>query len=160
MSNGTAAPNIFMKVAGVTGESTNAQYPGWTDLLSLDAGLTNTRSHGTPGPSKSSASDVSCTAYMDKATSGLTQKCADGANVPKVEFAFIKMGGEQAEYMRLTIEDVYVTQVHMVSSPGEHPTFQYSFNFARLKIDYKPQTERGAPGGATSATWDINRNKP
>jgi type VI secretion system secreted protein Hcp len=160
MSNGNAAPNIFMKVAGVTGESTNAQYPGWTDLLSIDAGLKNDRTHEKSGPSKSSASDVSCTAYMDKATSGLMQKCALGSNVPKVEFAFIKMGGEQAEYMRLTIEDVYVTQVQMASGRGEHPIFNYSFNFARMKIDYKPQTERGSPGGGTSATWDINQNKP
>jgi type VI secretion system secreted protein Hcp len=149
-----------MKVAGVTGESTNTHYAGWTDLLSMNAGLGNDRSHGRPGPSKSIASDISCMAYMDKASSGLMQKCAEGANIPKVEFAFIKMGGEQAEYLRITIEDVYVTQVQISNSPDTHPTFHYSFNFARMKMDYKPQTERGTPGGGTSATWDINRNKP
>src|SRR5512134_3016710 len=94
---------IFMKAAGVTGESMNAAYKQWTDCRSVSFDLQNSRRHGSQGPSNSTAGDVVCMALVDNACTALTQKCASGANIPKVEFAFVKMGEQQVEYMRYTI---------------------------------------------------------
>lgn len=154
---------IFMKVAGVTGESQNAAYKQWTDVISVSQTIRSTRKHGATGPAISSAEDLTCTALLDNAAPALFQKCANGTNIAKVEFAFIKMGNVQWEYMRYTLEDVYVSSYRQsgnMAEEGGHPVVEYGFNFARMKVEYKQQTEKGSTGGASSATWDIKQNKP
>jgi type VI protein secretion system component Hcp len=39
------------------------------------------------------------------------------------------------------------------------PMDQVSFNFAKIEVEFRPQTTRGSPASAVTAGWDVAANR-
>ena len=83
-----------------------------------------------------------------------------GKHINKGSLAIRKAGGKDAlEYLKITLEDVLVTSVHVGGHNGDERIMEnVSLNFRKFKVEYTPQTDKGGAGTAAQFSWDIAAN--
>lgn len=156
------AIGLFMKAAGCDGESENSAYKNWTHCSSFSWGAMQPSSMERGGGGSAGIGtfhDLQVVAMMDKAYPDILEKCANGKHLDKVELAGAKMGGNQWEYMKITLENVLVTQVGVNGSEGAEVIVTYSFQGSKLKSEYSAQDAKGNKGATTVKQWDVKTNK-
>jgi type VI secretion system secreted protein Hcp len=85
--------------------------------------------------------------------------CCNGAHIPKAVLVVRKAGKDPLEYLTITLEKCMVTSVSTGGSGGEDRlTENVTLNFAKVKIDYKQQGEKGDQKGGADFKWDIAGN--
>src|SRR3954468_6286788 len=156
------AVDMFMKLAGVDGESRDSKHPKSIDVLAWSWGMSNSGSAhtgGGAGAGKVNVQDVSFTKYIDKSSPDLMLACCNGKHYPTATLVVRKAGTTPLEYLTLTLSEVMVTAVSTGGSGGEDRlTENVTLNFAKVKVDYKEQTATGTAGATPTMTWDIAQN--
>jgi type VI secretion system secreted protein Hcp len=157
------AQDIFMKLDGIDGESKDNSHKGEHDVLAWSWGMSQSGSAhvgGGAGAGKVNVQDLSFTKYIDKGSPDLMLNCCNGKHIPKATLVVRKAGGDSPlEYLKVTMEEVLVSSVSTGGSGGEDRlTENVTLNFARVKVDYKEQTEKGAVGATPKMGWDIEKN--
>jgi type VI secretion system secreted protein Hcp len=158
-----AAVDFFLKVDGIEGESTDAKHTNEIDVQSWSWGETQTGTFaggGGGGAGKVSMQDFHFTMTVNKATPKLMLACATGQHIGKAVLTCRKAGGEQQEYMIVTMSDLLVSSYQTGGSQGDLvPVDQISLNFSKIEIEYKPQTQKGALSGPVKVGYDLKLNK-
>jgi type VI secretion system secreted protein Hcp len=157
------AVDIFLKIAGVDGESKDDKHKKEMDILAWSWGLSNSGSAqvgGGAGAGKVNVQDVSFTKWVDAATPKLVLACCNGTHYDEATLVVRKAGGSPVEYIKLKLQEVLITSVSTGGSGGEDRlTENITLNFAKFNLDYTPQDDKGAAGTAIPAGWDIAANK-
>jgi type VI secretion system secreted protein Hcp len=157
------AVDIFLKIAGVDGESKDDKHKKEMDILAWSWGLSNSGSAhvgGGAGAGKVNVQDVSFTKWVDAATPKLVLACCNGSHYDEATLVVRKSGGTPVEYIKLKLQEVLVTSVSTGGSGGEDRlTENITLNFAKFNLDYTPQDDKGAAGTAIPAGWDVAANK-
>ena len=157
-----AQVDYFLKLEGVTGESTDGDHKGELDLESFSWGATNlgTAGHGGgQGAGKVSPQDFSFTKRYDKSSPVLFIACATGQHFKSALLTIRKAGGKQLEYLKFKMEGLMVTN-YTVNGSGDALVHEnVSLNFAKLEMAYKEQKEDGTLGGETKQGYDFMANK-
>ena len=157
------AVDIFLKIAGVDGESKDDKHKKEMDILAWSWGLSNSGSAhvgGGAGAGKVNVQDVSFTKWVDAATPKLVLACCTGSHYDEATLVVRKAGGSPVEYIKLKLQEVLVTSVSTGGSGGEDRlTENITLNFAKFNLDYTPQDDKGAAGTAIPAGWDVAANK-
>jgi type VI secretion system secreted protein Hcp len=155
--------DMFLKMDPVKGESKDHKHKDEIEVLSWSWGETQSGTmHQTTGggAGKVAVSDLTFTKWVDKATTDLWKACATGKHFDKATLVVRKAGGDPLEYLKIELTSVLVTGVHTGGSRGEdHLTENVTLNFAKYKIDYTQQTEKGAAGASPQFSFDIAGNK-
>lgn len=157
------ASNAYLKVDGIVGESKDATHKGWIDVTSFDLAAiqpTNITSGSGGGAGKVTYDDLVIYSYVDKATPALFQYASSGKHISKVELAVHKAGGDNVEYLRITLEDALITEANY-SGDLSHPMVPilYKFQAVKIKHQYWEQTEKGGKGPEVSVGWNIKENR-
>jgi len=158
------AYDAFLKLDGITGESTDSKYSGYVEVSSFSFGVTHMQTLGSQtgggGSGRAALGELQISKVVDKSSTVLFQKCATGEHFPKGKFAVRKAGGTQMEYLVLTMETVFVTSVHFSSASGEENANEsVSLAMGKLGVDYSPQDTTGKAGAAIHGGWDQLGNK-
>ncbi len=156
-----SAVDYFLKIEGVDGESADSKHKGEIDLESYSFGCSNAGSMahgGGGGAGKVQMNQFHFSKRIDKSSPFLFQACASGQHFKKATFFARKAGGEQMEYMKVTMTDVLVSSFQ--SGPGGGPLSvdQASFDFAKIEFEYSPQGATGAKDGNVTKGWDVKAN--
>ena len=157
------AVDMFMILDGVKGESKDAVYKDDIDVLAWSWGLSQSGSFHTGaggGAGKANIQDLSFTKWQDKSSPVLMQKCAQGDHIDTATLVVRKAGTNPLEYFNITMEKVMVTSVSTGGSGGEDKlTENVTLNFAKVRVEYQPQSDKGAKeGGAVAFPWNIEAN--
>ncbi len=158
------AVDMFLTVGDIKGETKDSVYKGKgaIDVLAWSWGMSNSgTSHtgGGAGSGKVNVQDLSVTKYIDKASPALMLACCNGKHYDKATLVVRKAGEKPVEYVKIEMTQVMVTSVSTGGSGGEDRlTENISLNFAKVKFEYTPQDDKGAPGTAIPMTWDIAAN--
>jgi type VI secretion system secreted protein Hcp len=161
------AVDMFLKIDGIKGESkveVESGQKNQIDVLSWSWGMSNNGSahvNGGAGSGKVNVQDVSLTKYVDSSSPGLMLACCKGTHFNNAVLTVRKAGGEKpVEYVKITMMYVFITSVSTGGCGGDDRlTESVSLNFAKVNLDYMPQTEKGLPGTAIPFGWDIAANK-
>ena len=158
------AVDMFINIDGIKGESGDAKHKGEIDVLSWSFGGSQSGSAhvgGGLGAGKVNIHDLSVTKYVDKASPELFTHLCNGKHIPKALLTVRKAGEHPLEYLKITMENVLVSSLTTGGSGGEDRlTENVSLNFAKLKVEYTPQSKTGTGEGVVAMTWDILANKP
>ena len=159
-----AAVDYFLKIHGVEGESTDHKHKGQIDVESWSWGETQTGTHhagGGGGAGKVSMQDFHFVMKMSKATPRLMLACASGEHLQDALLICRKAGGNQEEFLHIKMTDVLVSSYQTGGSGHSDivPTDQISLNFAKIEVDYKPQSDKGTLLGSVKSGWDVKANK-
>ncbi|HLC25129.1 MAG TPA: type VI secretion system tube protein Hcp [Nitrosopumilaceae archaeon] len=162
-SQAFAAVDMFLKMDGVEGESTDKTHGKEIDVLSWSWGASQSGSMaagGGGGAGKVSMQDLSITKHIDKSSPKLFEALATGKHLKEAKLVLRSAGGSQVEYLVITLSDVLVSSYSTGGSSGDdRPTESISLNFAQIKMSYVEQDTKGSAGAATEFGWDIKANK-
>lgn len=157
-----ATVDFFLKIDGIDGESNDQKHKNEIEVLSWSWGETNSGSsfHGTgAGQGKVAMQDFNFTMLMNKASPNLQKFCANGKHIPTCTFTARRAGEEQQEYLKITFSDVLISSYQTGGSGGDLiPVDQISFNFTKIKTEYKPQNADGTLGSAIEFEHNVKEN--
>ena len=167
------AVDYFLKIDGIEGESLDAKHKGEIEIESFSWGLTQTGS-ASPGGGGANAKpqfrDVSFVALISKASPLLFLGCATGKQFRSGVLTVRRGGADQSEFYTLTLADVLISSYQQGSSQapgagqapggfqGDVAVDQFSLNFSKIEVVYKPQKADGAFDTPVRAGFDVRNN--
>jgi type VI secretion system secreted protein Hcp len=155
------AVDVFLKIAGIEGESSDATHKNEIDVLSYGFGIsqTGTMSYGGGGGAgKANFGDFSFMMRMNKATPKLMDHCAKGSHIKDAVLTCRKAGDKQQEYMIYKFYDLLISS-YQTSASSEEPTESIAFNYSKLEMEYKEQDSKGGLKGGIFFKYDVKQNK-
>ena len=157
-SSAMAATDMFLKIDGIQGESTDKVHKGDIDVLAWSwgesAGTARTK-HGTVPVA--CIQDLSLTKFIDSATPALIMNTMVGQVVPTAVLVVRKAGEFPLEYVRLTMHNVTVAAYTTGGSGGEDRlTENVTLHFDTMQGQYVKQRPDGSAGAPV--TWEIGGN--
>jgi len=156
--------DIFLKIDGIDGESTDDKHKNELEVQSWSWGATNQGTFGSGGGGgggKANFSDITITKYVDKSTPKLLKAVATGQHIKSMVLVCRKAGGDKQEYLKLTLSDVLISSYQSVSKPedGPIPKEEIKLNYGVINYDYKPQKADGSLEGSVAVGYDRHANK-
>jgi len=156
------AVDMFIKIGAIKGEARDDKHKEEIDVLAWSWGMSNsgtTHMGGGGGSGKVNVQDLSFTKYIDKASCDLMLSCCNGKHFDKAVLVVRKAGEKPVEYVTITMEEVMITSVSTGGSGGEDRlTENVTLNFAKVKVKYVEQTEKGGEGAKPEMGWNIAAN--
>jgi type VI secretion system secreted protein Hcp len=157
------AVDMFLKIKGIDGESSDDKHKKEIDVLAWSLGLSQSGSAhvgGGAGAGKVNVQDLSFTKYIDASSHALMLACSSGDHIGEATLVVRKAGKEALEYIKLTLTDLIVSSISTGGSGGEDRlTENIALNFAKFKYEYTPQKADGTGDAPKIAGWDIPANK-
>lgn len=153
--------DVFLKIASIKGESTDAKHKEEIEIESFSWGLTNTTSGSLGGGAaagKVSFNDIQLTKRVDLSSGPLALNGASGRHLPEATITILrpsKKTGEKVEYLTIKLTDVFVTSVNQAIDTSATAAESISLNFAKIDFKYTPE-EGGAPSNGFG--WDVQKN--
>ncbi len=157
---------MFLKIDGIPGESTDAKHPDEIDILSYAWGESQPAAPsigtGGAGAGRVTMQEFQFAMHVNKASPKLFLACADGAHIRNAVLTIRRSGSNPMDFLKWTLTDVAVASYHTSAavSPGELPTDQVSMRFAKIETEYIPLNPNGTPGAPIKAGWDVVANRP
>jgi type VI secretion system secreted protein Hcp len=148
-----AAVDMFLKIDGIEGESTDEAHMGEIEILSYKWGETSGKPHagGGGGAGKVSLQDMTITMAYEKSSPKLMQATNSGKSFEEVILTVRKAGGDAAREPFLTIKmtDIVISSYQTGGSAADDtvPIDTVALNFAKIDFEYQQQTDRGEPIG-------------
>lgn len=157
------ANDMFLKVDGAEGSSTDSKHKGWIDIESYSFGgsqASTQYSGGGAGSGRVSFQDFHFTAKAGKESPVMFGFMCKGQHIKKVQLQQQKAGGKAMIFLDILLEECFMTSVVMGDSTGgDQPQVQYSLNFTKNTFIYTPQKNDGSPDGPVTQTWNSKENK-
>lgn len=158
-----AQVDYFLKIEGIEGESTDSKHKNEIIVESWSWGETQSGTSGYGGgggAGKVSMQDFQFTMKVNKATPKLMLACATGQHVPEAKLVCRKAGGEQEEYMAVSMSDLLVSSYQTGGSAGDAiPVESITLNFSKIEVEYKPQKPDGTLDSPVKVGYDLKANK-
>lgn len=157
---------MFLKIDGIPGESTDARHPDEIDILSYTWGESQlagaSSGGGGAGAGKVSMQEFQFAMHVNKASPKLFLACASGAHIRNAVLTIRHSGSNPLDFLKWTFTDVMVGSYHTgaTAPPRELPTDQVSLRFAKIETEYIPRNANGRPGAPIKAGWDVAANRP
>jgi type VI secretion system secreted protein Hcp len=157
------AMDMFIKIGDLKGESKDKTHKEEIDVLAWSWGMSNSGSAhtgGGAGAGKCNVQDLSLTKWIDKCSPDLMLATCNGKHFTSATLVVRKAGETPVEYLTITLTEVLITSVSTGGSGGEDRlTENVTLNFAKVKVEYKEQDEKGkVKGGPVTMTWNISEN--
>jgi len=151
-----AAVDMFLKIPGIDGESTDEKHKNEIDVLAWSWGGSAGQGQG---KNATCIQDLSFTKYIDAATPGLIMNTVMGQVVPTATLVVRKAGGVQLEYLTLTMKNVTVSSYSTGGSGGEDRlTENVTLHFEKLEGKYQRQDPKGGAMGPP-LEWEVSDGK-
>lgn len=158
------AVDMFLKLDGIDGESTDKGHKNEIEIESFSWGASNSGSAahgGGGGAGKVSMQDFSFTTRVSRASPQLFLACASGEHIKSALLTVRKAGGQQQDFLKVTMSDLLVSSYKAEGSSGadaDVPMDEVSLNFAKIQVSYSAQRPDGSLEGAVTAGWDLQKN--
>ncbi len=156
--------DMFLKIDGIQGESTDNSHKDEIDLLSYTWGESHEPVSATGGGAagaKVTMQDFHFAMRVNKASPKLFLACANEMRI-KNALLTVRHSGERApEFLKWTLTDVTVASYQTASNvpTGEPPTDQVSLRFAKIEVEYKPMKPDGSLDAPINAAWELTVNR-
>lgn len=159
------ATDMFLKIDGIPGESTDKAHTEWIEIESW--------SFGASQPSAGSAStggartaqrvdftDINVVKGVDKASADILFCCANGKHIKEVKIEVCRASESKEKYYEIVMTDVIISNYSNAQSTGGIPNEQVSFNPGRIEWIYTEMDHgTGKPKGPIQHHWSLTENK-
>jgi type VI secretion system secreted protein Hcp len=157
--------DIFLKIDGITGESSDAQHREEIELASYSWGASQQGSTSTGGggggAGKVSFQDLHVVMNVSQASPQLFLACAEGRHLKTAVLTSRRGGGrDRREFLRVTLSDVLIASYQTNGQADDGvPVDQLSLKYAQIKVEYWAQKADGSLGAPVTAGWDLKTNE-
>ena len=157
-----AAVDYFLKIDGIQGESRDDRHKDEIDIESFSWGGPQSGAFAAGGGGESdkiSMQDFHFTMPVNKASPALFLACALCYHIENAILTCRKAGPDQQEFLKVTMNDVYVSSFQIGGAGGVVPTDQISLNFAKIEVEYQEQDATGKLVGSIKNWFDLKSMK-
>jgi type VI secretion system secreted protein Hcp len=150
----------YLKLDGVSGESQDANHPGWIEVLAYSFGVSP---GSTGGGSRGSASNVSFSdlqiiKVLDKSSPILLVDEASAKIISTGTLELVRPDGQV--FMDYKLANVIVSSVQELGSGSDRTTDeQITLRFSKIEWDYTPYDATGQAGTTVTTSWDRLTNQ-
>ncbi len=155
--------NIFVRVDGIEGESRDEVHGKWIDTFACSDSILMPIAPiggGGGGTSRPNFADIRIIKGLDKASPGLRHDAATGEHIPRVFIEFTLKTDSHSIVLRITLEDVLVSEVSMTANTLDAPQEVVAFNFRRVTWEYRQVLADGTLGPVVRFGYDLYENRP
>jgi type VI secretion system secreted protein Hcp len=157
--------DCFLKIDGISGESTDDKHKDWIEVLSYGWGesqmVSRTASSSGGGTAERvDMQDFSVVKSLDKASPVLALACAEGKHIKEVIIELCRAGGDKLPYMEYKLGNAIISSFSVGGGGGGDATESLTFNYGKIEWTYTQQKRSdGSGGGKIPAGWDLEKNK-
>jgi type VI secretion system secreted protein Hcp len=163
VATSAAAVDMFIKIDGVVGDSTDEKHKGEIAIESYSFGANQTGTRGagagSAGAGKASFQDLHFTMRLNTASPKLLLLCANGSHTAKAVLTVRRSGKTMQDALVITMSEVFVSSYMNGGNGAAAPLDQVSFTYSKIEFSYIPQKADGSPGVPQKAGWDLKANK-
>lgn len=157
------ASDVFLKVDGIKGESTDVNHKDEIELLAWSWGASEvfivSGGGGTVG-GKPKFADLVVTKYVDKTSPKLLRDCLIAAHIKDVVLTQRRAGAGKLNFLVITLKDALVASLNDVEADAAPlPVETVQFTFAKVIYEVIPQKSNGQPDTPVTLRWDVKANK-
>jgi len=154
--------HFYLKIDGVSGESTAEGHKGEIDVESYTWGESNTTTSSQTGAAagRVKMQDLAVMKHLDKSSPTLMLMVASGQQI-KTATLSIESGPNGTPVGEIKLQDVIVSAFDTSKQSSATSTFvgeQVSLTFGKIEIDYTPTAADGSQGSPVVAGWDLTTN--
>lgn len=152
------AIDMFLKLSGIPGESTDATHP--REIVAL--GFSQVVASG-GGTTKPSFTDLRINKLVDAATPLLYLNAAQATHLNQAVLTVRSTSSvlKPVEFYQIILTDVIITDVETSGAAGDgRPIESVSLKFARIEWRYVPVNPDGSLGTPIITTWNVAANTP
>jgi type VI secretion system secreted protein Hcp len=160
------AYDMFLKLDGIPGESTDDKHRDQIVLESFSWGESNIGAHvaasgAGAGAGKVSMQDFHFTARVSKASPTLMLYCASGKHIPTGQMSVSQAGENRSggDFLFYKFTNLLVSSLSQAGDVNDRPLDSVSLAFAKVNVEYKPQKSDGSLGTAVTFGWDLKTNR-
>ncbi|MGZ6691225.1 MAG: Hcp family type VI secretion system effector [Solirubrobacteraceae bacterium] len=162
VKGGLVAANIFLKVDGIAGESTDSKHKEWIELASFSWDISEIESVPGPGGTrvgKVKFSEFSVAMRTNKASPVLFVAAASGKHIKTAQVSVRRAVKDTIEYLKIKLTDVLVSSFAESAEGAQGEADEtLGFSFGALEVQYTPQDPTGKAGAAVVGGWDVTKN--
>ena len=157
------ATNFFLKLDGITGESTDSAHAGQIQVLSWSHSFNQptspTRSSAGSGTvEQANHADFSITKYIDSSTDDILKACWTGKQIATGVFTGYRADGtgNGVNYLEIDFTNVVVSNYSISGGTGDMPVETVTLSYSKVTYTYIPQKQADGTGGAAQpVTHDL-----
>jgi type VI protein secretion system component Hcp len=155
-----AAVDMFLKIDGIDGESTDKEHRNQIEIFSWSWSASNTGTVGTggTGTGKTTGVDLELMKLLDTSSPIITEKLFTGAHIRDAELS-LRKPGSSFDFAKYKMTDILITSIRQGGSSGDVPVDQFTLNFAKLEVTHTVTNPDGKPGATAKTCWDFKANK-
>jgi type VI secretion system secreted protein Hcp len=134
-----ASGNMFLKLDGIKGESTDSKHKGDIEIESFQWGVGRGigSATGGAGAGKTSFQTFKITKTLDKSSPLLLGAATSGKHIKEADLLFAhKAGGKQTDYLEIKLENVLISSVQDGGSAKGAPQENVTFSFQKAEEIY------------------------
>lgn len=161
--------DIFIKIDGVDGESTDKEHVGWVEIQNISTGITlpfsNSSYSATGGGGNTGRADfdyITFSKFMDKSSVKMQEICGTGETQPKAEIHFCQAGDGKKKhtYMTYIIEKVVIANYSVSASKHDvdRPMESISLAYGIVDMKYTPLKDDGAKDADVTFKYSLIDN--
>jgi type VI secretion system secreted protein Hcp len=156
-----AGNGMYLDIASIPGESTDAGHVGQIDVGSLSWGVSvaiSRQSASTRAVGKPSVQDIAWMQGIDKSVLPLFSNTTSGVQEASARFEIVKPGTpKQAPYLTLAAEQQTISSMSFGGSSGTDAAVQATMSPAAVTLSYDPGA-LGGTGPALVTRYDLMNN--
>ena len=156
------AVDMFLKLAGIAGESQDAQHKGEIDILGWSWGVAEAQPAAGAGVAapKPNFHQLSVQKVVDLSSAPLLATVAKGSRIATGTLTIVRTGAAPETFLVLNMKDIAIASINMAESQAENrPTETIALVFGQIDFEYTEFLANGAKGATDSFKWNIATNQ-
>ena len=154
---------IYLQMDGIQGDATQQNHQKWTDIKSLNWGVTrsmNTLAGATANRegSEPSVREVTLTKTSDSSSVKLFSQACTGRSGVTAKIHFVTSGDPGDTYLEFTLTNTLISS-YTIHSTNDRPEEQIVLNFTKVEMKYTPYDSQHNPQSPVIASYDLATTK-
>lgn len=155
--------DIFIKIDGCNGSSTDSVHAGEIDVITWSWGMKASVDAFNVATGRASIHELEFLKRADNASTGIMSALRMNTSIGKAVLTVRKSGGPSAlEYLKVTMEKARVNSFQIermdtAEGPGTVETVRLGFQ--RIRVEYKDQQGKGGSQGTSTFETSIEPNR-
>jgi type VI secretion system secreted protein Hcp len=156
-----ASFDVFLKIEGIEGDSTDPGHLNEINVVSFNTGVRNSGSFaggGGSGAGKTEFTDLTVFKYIDKASPQLFIAAANGDHIRRAMLVVRKSGPNPFTFYRIVLGDVLISSVNdnaSITDQNGNLLESITLNWAGISWTFIPQNADGSRGEPISGWFDT-----
>ncbi|MDZ5645719.1 MULTISPECIES: Hcp family type VI secretion system effector [Nitrospirillum] len=154
---------IYLQIDGISGDATQQNHQQWTDIKTLQWGVTrsmNTLAGATANRegSEPSVREVVLTKTSDSSSVKLFSQACSGRTGVTAKIHIVTAGNPGDTYIEFTLTNTLISSYN-ISASSDRPEEQIVLNFTKVEMKYTPYDSQHNPQSPIIASYDLATTK-